>query len=231
MYPTCSLRTALLLGFASAAVLAANPAAAQAVAAVGGGPEVVIVTGTLIPQANITSESPVQTITSGDIAIKGATDVSDFLNDLPQTFINSTTDFSNTQNPLTSPGGVTTINLRGLGPTRTLVLVNGRRLGVGDPNTGNPNAAPDIDQIPVPLIDRVEILTGGASSTYGSDAVAGVVNFIMKRDFQGIQLDAQYGGDWHDNNNTFARNLIASTIGKHAGPARRGATQCVRRQE
>lgn len=202
----------LLLGFAGAAVLAANPAAAQAVAAVGGGPEVVIVTGTLLPEANTISESPVQTITSGDIQVKGATDVSDFLNDLPQTYINNASDFSNSNNPLSSPGGVTTVDLRALGPTRTLVLVNGRRLGVGDPNTGNPEAAPDIDQIPVPLIDRVEILTGGASSTYGSDAVAGVVNFIMKRDFQGLQVDAQYGGDWHDNNNSFARSVEQAAL-------------------
>ncbi|MDE2474393.1 MAG: TonB-dependent receptor [Alphaproteobacteria bacterium] len=207
-----SLRTSLFLGFASAAVLSANPAAAQAVAAVGGGPEVVIVTGTLLPEANTISESPVQTITSGDIQVKGATDVSDFLNDLPQTYVNNASDFSNTNNPLSSPGGVTTVDLRALGPTRTLVLVNGRRLGVGDPNTGNPEAAPDIDQIPVPLIDRVEILTGGASSTYGSDAVAGVVNFILKRDFQGLQVDAQYGGDWHDNNNSFARGVEQATI-------------------
>lgn len=205
----------LLLGFASAAVLGASPAAAQAVAAVGGGPEVVIVTGTLIPEANTISESPVQTITSGDIQVKGATDVSDFLNDLPQVYTSnqaSTSDFGNTGNPLISPGGVTTVDLRGLGPERTLVLVNGRRLGVGDPNTGNPGAAPDIDQIPVPLIDRVEILTGGASATYGSDAVAGVVNFILKRDFQGLQIDAQYGGDWHDNNNSFARGVEQSII-------------------
>ncbi len=208
----CSLRTSLFLGLASAAVLAASPAAAQAVAAVGGGPEVVVVTGTLLPEANTVSESPVQTITSADIQVKGATDVSDFLNDLPQTFISSTNDFSNTNNPLTSPGGVTTVDLRGLGATRTLVLVNGRRLGVGDPNTGNPQAAPDIDQVPVQLIDRVEILTGGASSTYGSDAVAGVVNFILKRDFQGLQIDAQWGGDWHDNNNTFARGVIAKAL-------------------
>jgi len=211
--PRDSWKTVLLLGFASAAMLAANPAAAQmAAGAVGGGPEVVIVTGTLIPQTNLTSESPIQTITSGDIAVKGATDVSNFLNDLPQTFISSTNDFSNTNNPLTSAGGVTTVDLRGLGATRTLVLQNGRRLGVGDPNTGNPNAAPDIDQIPVPLIDRIEILTGGASSTYGSDAVAGVVNFILKKDFQGVQVDAQYGADWHDNNNSFARGVESAII-------------------
>jgi iron complex outermembrane receptor protein len=83
------------------------------------------------------------------------------------------------------------------------VLVNGRRLGVGDPNTGNPNSAPDLDQIPAVLIDRVEVVTGGASAVYGSDAIAGVVNFILKRNFQGIQLDAQYGLDQHSQQDTF----------------------------
>ena len=207
-----SYKAFLLLGFAGAALLAANPAAAQATATAIGVPETVIVTGTLIPQANIVSDSPILTVSPLDIQTKGATDVADVLNDLPQTFINNTSDFSNTNNPLTSPGGVTTVDLRGLGPTRTLVLVNGRRLGVGDPNTGNPNAAPDIDQIPVSLIDRVEILTGGASSTYGSDAVAGVVNFILKRNFEGIQVDAQFSGDWHDNSNSFARGVESATI-------------------
>jgi len=138
---------------------------------------------------------------------------------MPQTFVSNTNDFSNTNNPLTGPGGVTTVNLRGLGPTRTLVLVNGRRLGVGDPNSGNLNAAPDLDQIPVPLIERVEVLTGGASSTYGSDAVAGVVNFLMKQDFQGVQIDAQYGANWHHNDNAFARSVEAATIASNTqGP-------------
>ena len=83
-------------------------------------------------------------------------------------------DLSNTNNPLSGPGGVTTMNLRGLGPQRTLVLIDGRRLGVGDPNSGNPNPAPDINQIPAALIERVDIVTGGASAVYGSDAIAGV---------------------------------------------------------
>jgi outer membrane receptor protein involved in Fe transport len=185
-----------------------------------GTPETVVVTGSRIPMSsNLTSVSPVQTVTNAQFQVKGATDVADMINDLPQTFVSNTGDFSNTNNPLTSPGGVTTVDLRGLGATRTLVLVNGRRLGVGDPSSGNPGAAPDLDQIPVPLIERVEVLTGGASSTYGSDAVAGVVNFIMKSDFQGVQVDAQYGANWHHNSNKFARNLIRDTLASNTqGP-------------
>jgi iron complex outermembrane receptor protein len=87
------------------------------------------------------------------------------------------------------------------------VLVDGRRLGVGDASTLNPNPAPDLNQIPVALVERVEVVTGGASAVYGSDAIAGVVNFVMKHDFQGIQLDAQYGIDQHNNNDKLMQNL------------------------
>jgi outer membrane receptor protein involved in Fe transport len=158
----------------------------------------IVVTGSRIPQANMTSVSPIQAIGHEEFQLQGVTDAIDLLNTLPQNFQNSVADFSNTTNPLTAPGGVSTADLRGQGPQRTLVLVNGRRLGIGDPNTGDPNPAPDLNQIPVALIDHVEVLTGGASATYGSDAVAGVVNFIMKHDFEGVQIDGQVGADQHN---------------------------------
>jgi iron complex outermembrane recepter protein len=174
----------------------------------------IVVTGSRIPQPNLTSVSPIAAVSHQEFELSGKTDVIDLLNTLPQNFQNNTSDFSNTTNPLTSPGGVTTADLRGLGPQRTLVLVNGRRLGIGDPNTGDPNPAPDLDQIPVALIDHVEVLTGGASSTYGSDAVAGVVNFIMKKDFEGLQIDGTYGGDQHTNSNTSVQQAILAS-GSH----------------
>lgn len=200
------LRASLLLGAATALALGMGGAASAAESE--SNIETVVVTGSRIPQANLASVSPIQSVSSSEFQLKGSSDVSDMLNDLPQTFISNTSDFTNTNNPLSTPGGITTIDLRGLGATRTLVLVNGRRLGVGDPNTGNSGAAPDIDQIPVNLLDRVEVLTGGASSTYGSDAIAGVVNFIMKQDFEGVQVDLNYGINWHDNGNKFARGVI-----------------------
>ena len=95
-------------------------------------------------------------------------------------------------------------------PQRTLVLVDGRRLGSADANTGNPNPSPNLDQIPVQMIERVDVVTGGASAVYGSDAIAGVVNFIMSKNFEGVQIDAQYGFYQHDNNN-----------GLHPGSSRR----------
>ncbi len=169
----------------------------------------IVVTGSRIPQPNLTSVSPIQAVSHQEFELKGATDVIDLLNDLPQNFQNNVADFSNTSNPLSTPGGITTADLRGLGPQRTLVLVNGRRLGIGDPNTGDPNPAPDLDQIPVSLIDHVEVLTGGASATYGSDAVAGVINFVMKQNFEGLQVTGQWGVDQHSQHNSFMDSLLA----------------------
>jgi outer membrane receptor protein involved in Fe transport len=91
--------------------------------------------------------------------------------------------------------GTATLNLRGLGSPRTLVLVDGRRMPYG----GVTNSAADINMIPTQMIERVDILTGGASAVYGSDAVAGVVNFIMKKDFEGVEVTSQYNFYWHEN--------------------------------
>jgi iron complex outermembrane receptor protein len=169
-----------------------------------------VVTGSRIPQPNLTSISPVQTVNAREIALGGRTNTVDILMQMPQTTFNAGADLGPTNDALTTPGGVSTVDLRGLGPQRTLVLVDGRRLGIGDPNTGNPNPAADINQIPAQLIDRIEVLTGGASATYGSDAVAGVVNFIMKKNFEGVQLDAQYGVNQHSQHNDFMQGVLRS---------------------
>ena len=162
----------------------------------------VVVTGSRIPvPANITATSPISVVTSQDIALSGQTDTTDIMNLLPQNVIGTGVDFGNTSSPLTATGGFTTADLRGLGPQRTLVLVDGRRLGAGDPSTTNPNPAPDLDQIPTIMVDRVEVVTGGASATYGSDAVAGVVNFIMKKNFEGVEVNGQYAYDMHSQGN------------------------------
>ena len=197
-----------LIGIAPA--FAQNPPPAPKVAAADSESlpvQEVIVTGSRIPQANMTSVSPIDIVGSQEIKQNGITDVHSLMDLLPQNFQNGQSDLGPNQNPLSSAGGISTADLRGLGPQRTLVLVDGRRLGVGDASTLNPNPAPDLNQIPAALIDRVEVVTGGASAVYGSDAIAGVVNFVMKHDFQGIQLDAQYGIDQHDNNNSLMQGL------------------------
>ena len=169
--------------------------------------EEVIVTGSRIASPNATSTSPVQVVTGEEMKVSGKTDIVDIIAQLPQNFTNDLgQDLGNRTPGLTTAGGVATANLRGLGPNRTLVLVDGRRLGIGSPYTFIQQPAPDLDQIPSALVERVEVLTGGASATYGSDAVGGVVNFIMKKNFEGIQVDGSFGGNWHDNHSTYTQN-------------------------
>ena len=182
------LATTMIVGAAFA--VSATGAYAQ-----GGADQEVVVTGSRIPQPNLTSVSPISAVSAQDFKLTGATDTIDTLNQLPQVG----TGLNNTPNPLNGSGGFTTVNLRSLGSVRTLVLEDGKRLMPGDPTGGG--IAPDLDTIPTALIDRVDVVTGGASAVYGSDAVAGVVNFIMKHNFQGVQVDAQMGIDEHDNSN------------------------------
>ncbi len=168
----------------------------------------IIVTGSRIAAPNEVSTSPIEVISSQYIEASGKTDISDLIMQLPQNFNNSLgQDLGNTSSGLTTAGGIATADLRGLGPNRTLVLVDGRRLGQGSPYTFIQSPAPDLDQIPAGLVERIEVVTGGASAAYGSDAIAGVINFIMKKDFQGFQVDGQYDEYYHDNDDTYVQNL------------------------
>jgi iron complex outermembrane recepter protein len=151
----------------------------------------IIITGTRIPQPNLTSAAPVTVVTNQDVKLSGSTRIEDVLNQLPSVQANQGSGVSN------GATGAATVDLRDLGPKRTLVLVNGRRLVPGDPNTTS--QAADLNFIPSALIKRVDVLTGGASSVYGADAVAGVVNFIMDTGFTGIRFDGQYSFYQHSN--------------------------------
>ncbi len=184
----------------------------------------VIVTGSRIAAPNATSTSPIQVISSQFIEATGKTDISDIITMLPQNFNNGIgQDLGNGTSGLTTAGGVATADLRGLGPNRTLVLVDGRRLGQGSPYTAIQSPAPDLDQIPAGLIDRVEVVTGGASAAYGSDAIAGVINFIMKKNFQGFEIDGQWNENSHDNHNSYMQDLVTGFGGTPAtGTSRDG---------
>ncbi|MEZ5920058.1 MAG: TonB-dependent receptor [Parvularculaceae bacterium] len=155
----------------------------------------VVVTGTRIPSANAVATSPVTTIGNVEFDIRGTTRVEDLVNTLPQAFA---AQGANTSNGAT---GTAQVSLRGLGATRTLVLINGRRMQYGSMIS----SAPDLNQIPSALIDHVDVLTGGASAVYGSDAIAGVVNFTMINDFEGVRIDGQLSGYQHSNNNDAAQ--------------------------
>jgi len=152
----------------------------------------VVVTGTRIPSPNLESVSPVTAIGAQELRAQGVTRVEDMINTLPQAFAAQGAALSN------GSTGTATINLRGLGATRTLVLIDGRRLMPGTPNTNGGALAADINFIPSALVQRVDVLTGGASAVYGADAVAGVVNFIMNKKFEGVRVDAQYSIYQHD---------------------------------
>jgi outer membrane receptor protein involved in Fe transport len=161
--------------------------------------EKIVVTGSLIPQSgNLVETSPVTQLSSADFEVRGVIRAEDMINTLPQAF---GAQGSNLANGAT---GTSSVNLRGLGSTRTLTLLNGRRLPYGSLNT----AAPDINFIPSALVKKVDILTGGASATYGSDAVAGVVNFVLDTDFEGVRIDGNYSFFQHDNSNSYIQGIL-----------------------
>ena len=128
--------------------------------------ETVVVTGSRITSPNLASISPVTSVSAEEIVRTGRSTIEDVINELPQVFAAQGANVSNDSD------GTATVNLRGLGSNRTLVLINGRRLGPGDP--GSTTFASDINMVPTALVERVELLTGGASSVYGADAVGGV---------------------------------------------------------
>ena len=193
-----AVRIALAFGAASTAVFTSGAAFAaeeEAKEKV----ERIEVTGSRIKRTDMETASPVQITSSEEIKLSGFTRVEDLMNSLPQVQASETAFQAN------GASGNATLDLRGMGTERTLVLVNGRRLQAG----GVYNAgAPDVNQIPASLVERVEVLTGGGSATYGADAVAGVVNFVMKKDFEGIELTSGVSGYQHNNDNKYIQELM-----------------------
>ena len=164
---------------------------------VGHAEEEIIVTGSRIRLDDFVATSPISTLTSDVIESTGRTNIEQLLNILPQVVPG----FSATSN---NPGdGTATVDLRGLGPTRTLVLINGRRL-----NPSVNDGTVDLNNIPTPLIERIEVVTGGASAVYGSDAMAGVVNFILKDDFEGLDIGYQNGFSDKGDGNEYQLDMV-----------------------
>jgi iron complex outermembrane recepter protein len=162
--------------------------------------EEVTVTGTHLGQG-LTSYTPITSVSEEQLKQLGTVNVEDFLNSLPQIAAgqNSTANF---------PGnGTATVDLRGFGAKRTLVLVNGKRFV-----PTNDNGTVDISAFPAALLKRVDLITGGASAVYGSDAITGVVNFVLNDDFEGFQVSAGYRETipYHDGN-TYSVDILAGT--------------------
>jgi len=178
-----SLRAAILLGATCAAFSAPVYSQSGDEAVV----EEIITTGSRIARKEVTSVSPINVLDEQAIEFAGHNSLATILNELPAAGIPGSVDTAT--NFRTTTTGLNTIDLRNLGTARTLILVNGRRHVGG--SAGSPTV--DVSMIPVALVERVEVVTGGAAAAYGSEAIAGVINFIMKDDFEGIELNARYG--------------------------------------
>ena len=146
--------------------------------------EEIVITGSRIRTGRQAASIPVDTVSADDLKLSGFQNVEEVLNNMPQFVPERTASTNSTADPTAT--GAATLNLRGLGGQRSLVLVNGRRYTFFDSSQRT-----DINSIPTSLIERVEVVTGGASAVYGSDAVGGVVNFILKDDFEGLELRTQ----------------------------------------
>nr|MBP7912113.1 TonB-dependent receptor plug domain-containing protein [Pseudomonadales bacterium] len=173
--------------------LAQDPAAEQI--------EEVVVTGSRIRRTDLTSMSPISVFDEAALDRQGSTTLERFFVSLPSV---SGADFGSGVNNGTA--GWSTVSLRGLGPTRTLVLLNGNRMA-----SAGVNGFVDLNLIPSSLIERVEVLRDGASTIYGSDAIAGVVNLITKTDFDGVEIEGQYDETGEGDGE---QKLFAITFGK-----------------
>ncbi len=182
-----------VLGTTSAATLAAEPDEL----------EQVLVTGSRIQRTELESAVPVQVLNADFLANRGTQNLADVLQQLPA-FGTSTYTRANS-NFATSGNGVSTLNLRNAGDPRTLVLINGHRTAAGISGT----SIVDINNLPTDLIKDVEVITGGASAVYGSEAIAGVVNFVLNDDFQGLAFHGQGGVTSHGDNGRHLASISA----------------------
>ncbi|PKM19247.1 MAG: hypothetical protein CVV11_12735 [Gammaproteobacteria bacterium HGW-Gammaproteobacteria-15] len=180
-----AVRLAIAFGAASPLFIAAN-AHAQEGQAAEQQVEKIQITGSRIRSANALSTSPITTIDASEIDVRQQPEIERVFRSLPAALPG---DNSNVNN---GTGGAGTISLRGLGPNRNLILLNGKRMV-----PYNTAGSVDTSTIPTALIERIDIVTGGASAVYGSDAISGAVNIILKRDFEGVELDMTHSRTKH----------------------------------
>lgn len=181
--------SAIFTGWMTAPAMAQADGASQAV-------EEVVVTGTRIRRPNLKSASPITTVDAAEVKLQGATGVDSYLAKLPQI------EAAANENQSNGSDGTAGVNLRSLGGNRALVLIDGQRF--------LPSLGVDLNFVPSVLVERTDVLTGGASSVYGSDAMSGVVNFIMKKRLDGVIVDAQYSIYNHKNDNDYLRGIQAA---------------------
>lgn len=206
---TRTRRRRMLLGGALAPLAAAAAMSGAAFAQEEAPEDQLIVTGTRISGGNVVAPSPVTSVGAEQIQNFGTIRIEDLLNELPQVVPSETSGRAN------EATGTATVDLRGLGAERTLVLVNGRRLPFGSPTS----APSDVNLVPTQLVERVDVLTGGASAVYGADAVAGVVNFVLRDNFEGFEIDFQAGAFQTGNNRDSIEAVLNEFNQPVPGPA------------
>nr|WP_136249897.1 TonB-dependent receptor [Ningiella ruwaisensis] len=161
--------------------------------------EKIQVTGSrLLSNSNLAAATPVLSVSGEEAGFRGNLRVEDFVNVLPQVFAGQASEVSN------GASGTATLNLRGLGANRTLVLIDGKRLPYGSSQI----SAANVDLVPTQMLERVDILTGGASAVYGSDAVGGVANFILRDDFEGVEFGGQFSSNYNSNDDDFWASVL-----------------------
>ena len=196
-------------GLAALALSCATPAYAQTGSQVPGGEAQaeaseaeILVTGSRLESTVLTSSVPITSVSAEEIAAAGQENIADVLIDLPSVSVGLSD--ANSQNQAARVG-LSLVNLRRLGSQRTLTLINGRRQVAGVPLT----AAVDLNTVPASLVERVEVTTGGSSAIYGADAVSGVINLILKRDFEGIEARVQGGVTSRADGGSYGGSLTA----------------------
>ena len=185
MTADCSVKKPLYSAVSAAAAMACLAPGGAAAQTDQEAIEEIVITGSRIRTGRQAPSIPIDTVSSEDIKLSGLQNVEEVLNDMPQFVAERTASTNSTADPTAT--GAATLNLRGLGGQRSLVLVNGRRYTFFDSSQRT-----DVNNIPSSLIERIEVVTGGASAVYGSDAIGGVVNFILKDDFEGVELRTQF---------------------------------------
>jgi len=190
--------------------------------------EEITVTGSRILRRDFTANSPIQTVDQQLFEETSAVGVETVLNRLPQ-FVPAVTQFTtgDVQQTVTNTVGASTVSLRGLGPNRNLVLINGRRAMPVDPRM-----VVDTNSIPAAAIQRVEVISGGASAVYGADAVGGVVNFILKDDYEGATVDVRFGDTQHGGDQTLTiSGLIGANLAGDRGNVMMGVSRDTRTKQ
>jgi iron complex outermembrane recepter protein len=201
MFRRTKVCSALALAFGGGLLIPAAPVFAQQL-------ERVEITGSSIKRIDAETALPVQVVTREEIARSGVTSTEQLLASISA--VSSSGSLNNASGAGLSTYGFSSISLRGLGEDRTLVLVNGRRIA---PFAGGNGAGVNINAIPLAAIERVEVLKDGASAVYGSDAIGGVVNFILKKDYQGLELGATYGQPTRSGGGKSTRATIVGGFG------------------